>query len=294
MALGDLDLPTVELVADWIETVLFVSGAATVGLDKLFSLAEQELGFERATVAMALRVMSVRERTLGALYPFEVVENIAVCRRKPCRSEGSYASLLCLTPSSPARQLVPGLSTSEMGYKLEELAESALVNLWGTGGRALRFGFPSVHGRPEKFDQAITWLAAQIGVEPGTGYRPPRRKDGGVDVVAWRQFMDGRPGFPIALAQCTVQAETFTKTTDIDIRLWATWLAMDADPTSLLVIPGTIRREGPEWGQLTSVVTVIERLRLVELLGRSEGTEQASAWTDEVLGRLGGLVVHEI
>jgi hypothetical protein len=131
----------------------------------------------------------------------------------------------------------------------------------------------------------VEWLAKRIGIEPGRGYRPPRRKDGGVDVVAWRRFVDKRPGFPVALAQCTIQEEAFTKTTDIDTRLWATWLAMDSDPMSLLVLPGTVRRAGPEWSQLTSVVTVVERLRLAELLGRGGG-DTAIEWTSSVLGQL--------
>jgi hypothetical protein len=139
------------------------------------------------------------------------------------------------------------------------------------------------------------WLAQRLGIDPGTGYRDPRRKDGGVDVVAWRSFMDGRPGFPVALAQCTIQEEALTKTTDIDVRLWATWLAMDLDPLSVLVLPGTIQRAGPRWRQLSSVVMVIERLRLVELLGRStlEGLELG--WADEITNSLESiLLAHEI
>lgn len=99
-------------------------------------------------------------------------------------------------------------------------------------------------------------------------------------MVAWRSFLDRRTGFPIVLAQCTIQAETFTKTTDIDLRLWASWLAMDVDPLSLLVIPGTIRRQGPDWQQLSTVVMVIDRLRLIELVGRSE-FPVAPVWTEK-------------
>ncbi|HWU31710.1 MAG TPA: hypothetical protein VN108_02485, partial [Marmoricola sp.] len=181
---------------------------------------------------------------------------------------------------SLARQTVRAAETAEMAELLEDLAECALANFWGEGGRALRFGHPSKHGRPKEFDQAIPWLASIMGLEVGSGYRPPRRKDGGVDVVAWRQFADRRPGFPMALAQCTIQAETFSKTTDIDLRLWASWLAMDVDPLSLLVIPGTVKAAGPEWRQLSSVVTVIDRIRMVELLTRGPIPDIDLAWTD--------------
>jgi hypothetical protein len=172
----------------------------------------------------------------------------------------------------------------------EVITESALANLWGPGGEAITFGFPSRHGRPEAFDQAVIWLAEKIGLTPGIGYRPPYRKDGGVDVVAWRQFADRRPGFPIALAQCTIQRETFTKTTDIDLRLWASWLAMDFDPTSLLVIPGTIRSSGPDWQQLSTVVTVIERVRLIELLARTSEGRRELLWAREIMKILGDIL----
>jgi hypothetical protein len=262
----ELDVPSVEALADWIETSVLVSSSGHFGRDKLDDLATTEVGARPASVSMALDVMARRGAVLGSTYPF-VVNEIAVLRRStPLAS--CYAALLFLTPGSVARQTVRQADTAEMGEVLEEISEVALANLWGSGGCALRFGYPSKHGRPEAFDQAVPWLAQKIGVEPGRGYRPPRRKDGGVDVVAWRQFADRRPGFPIALAQCTIQAETFTKTTDVDIRLWASWLAMDVDPLSLLVIPGTIRAAGPDWRQLATVVMLIERMRIMELLGR--------------------------
>lgn len=282
----DIELDTIELIADWVEISALVNPSGHLTLDRIFVLAREELGIEVARTSQAVGLLEQRSAVLGDLYPFEVRPDIAVLRRRNARLAHSYATLLFLTPKSAPRQLLSGLSLLAMGELLEDIAERALANLWGVGGSALRFGFPSRHGRPEQFDQAVDWLARRIGIETGHGYRPPRRKDGGVDIVAWRQFRDRRTGFPIALAQCTIQAETFTKTTDIDTRLWATWLRMDSDPMSLLVLPGTISRPGTQWGQLTSVVTVIERLRLIELLGRSPTDDPNVAWTADVLSRL--------
>lgn len=275
----DLEVTSTEAVADWIETSVLISASGHFGRDKLDDLANVEINAAPMKIAMALEVMSKRASTLGDCYPF-VVSDLAVLRRaSPLGSY--YASLLHLTPNSVARQTVRATETAEMGELLEEIAETALANFWGVGGNALSFGYPSRHGRPEAFDQAVIWLARQIGLEPGRGYRPPRRKDGGVDVVAWRQFADRRPGFPVALAQCTIQAETFTKTTDIDLRLWASWLAMDSDPLSLLVLPGTIRAAGPDWQQLTTVVMVVDRVRLMDLLSRVPNTNWDGSWAQE-------------
>ena len=284
LAMPDLEAPSSEALADWVETSVLVSRSGHFGRDKLDDLAAAELGVLPPRVSMALDVMSKRASILASSYPF-TVSDFAVLRR-PTPLSDCYAALLLLTPGSVARQTVRATDTAEMADVLEEIAEVALANFWGFGGSAIRFGYPSKHGRPEAFHQAIAWLAQKIGVEPGSGYRPPRRKDGGVDVVAWRQFADRRQGFPVALAQCTIQAETFTKTSDIDLRLWASWLAMDVDPMSLLVIPGTIRAAGPDWRQLATVVTVIERLRLIELLGRGDCPDLEFSWTTETLAAL--------
>ena len=282
--MADLEIASIEGVADWIETSILVSQSGHFGRDRLDDLAQAEVAVPAPRVGLALDVMARRSRLLGADYPFKVHE-LAVMRQQS-RLADAYQTLLCLTPGSVARQTVRATDTAEMGEVLEEIAEAALANLWGTGGEAIRFGYPSVHGRPEAFDQAIVWLARRIGLEPGRGYRPPRRKDGGVDVVAWRHFADRRAGFPIALAQCTVQGETFTKTSDIDLRLWASWMAMDVDPMSLLVIPGTVRVAGPDWQQLSTVVVVVERLRLMELLGRGHGDAPEVPWGSETIGAL--------
>lgn len=280
----DLDVSSTEAIADWIETSVLVSSSGHFGRDKLDDLATTEINASSTKVAMAIDTMAKRVNVLGDSYPF-VVSDLAVLLR-PSRLASLYASLLYLTPGSVARQTVRASETAAMGELLEEIAEAALAKFWGDGGSALSFGYPSKHGRPETFDQAIVWLAARMGLDPGRGYRPPRRKDGGVDVVGWRQFADRRPGFPVALAQCTIQAETFTKTTDIDLRLWASWLAMDSDPLSMLVIPGTVRSAGPDWKQLTTVVMVIDRIRLLDLLGRGTEDHDEIEWAAQTTSAL--------
>jgi len=284
----DLEVSSTEAIADWIETSVLVSTSGHFGRDKLDELAMTEIGATPMKVSMAIGMMTKRAGVLGGSYPF-VVSDIAVLRRNT-RHGDTYAALLHLTPGSVARQTVRASETAVMGELLEEISEAALANFWGPGGDALSFGYPSKHGRPEAFDQAVVWLAGKIGLEAGRGYRPPRRKDGGVDVVAWRQFADRRAGFPVALAQCTIQAETFTKTTDIDLRLWSSWLAMDSDPLSLLVIPGTIRSAGPDWRQLTTVVMVIDRIRLMELLARGGGDAGDADWSTETTLALRGML----
>jgi hypothetical protein len=279
-----MEFSSVEELADWIETSLAVATPITLGIDRLNSLALLELNASEATVSSALAVMQNRAKALGDDYPFGV--NAVSVRSVSTPSRVPYLTLLFMSPGSPWRQLAPADELTDTASRFEELVRVGLSNFWGEGGHALLFGYPSKEGRPQEFNQAVRWLADRVGLRVGIGYRPPRRKDGGVDVVAWRPFKDGRSGFPILLAQATIQKETFTKTSDIDSRLWASWLAMDVDPLRALCLPGTVRRQGPEWDQLSSVVLVLDRIRIMELIGRGNSSNLDPTWIEQQIARL--------
>jgi len=249
-----------EQVADWIETTLLARGTRQMGEDELTGLAANEIGASAAQVSFAQRVMTQRASTLVGSYPF-VVSPFAV-RALPSATSSPYAALLLLTSGS-----------------------GALAQLWGPAGRAVRFGWPSDVGRPPEFPAAIQWLANQLGVPVGGGYRPPIRKDGGVDVIAWRAFPDGRAGFPVVLAQCTLQADLITKASDVEPRVWASWLRMDVDPVTALVVPQTIG-DDRLWGQLALRGMVLERTRLAGLMGPEAEIQGLQVWVSDVLATI--------
>jgi hypothetical protein len=145
----------------------------------------------------------------------------------------------------------------------EDFVAQVLIRYLGSNSQALAFGWPSKLGRPQEFHKAIEWLARKMGIEPGTAFRPPRRKDGGVDVVAWKSFGDKRSGFPIYLVQCTLQRDVLPKSRDIDLRLWAGWLEMDRDPLAILAVPKTIP-PGELWNEISANAIVLDRIRLTE------------------------------
>jgi hypothetical protein len=272
-----------ELTADWIETTMAMRGTRPIGHDELYRLAEEEVGLGAPQIGLALRTMQRRQQFLGDGYPF-LVNDVAV-RAKEGVLQSPYSSLLFMTPDGIARQTVARDTSTEMEVLFERITERALSRLWGDSGRALRFGWPSDIGRPQSFNDAVIWLAEQLGIQPGTGYRPPRRKDGGVDVVAWRPFPDGRGGIPLILAQCTLQSEIRSKSTDIDTRVWASWLVMDVDPVTALAVPQTIP-SGVLWGELALRGMVLERMRLVELLAFDEQMVALSEWNSTLSEKL--------
>lgn len=272
---SDLAVSGREGIADWVEATLLVRDGAQLGMDALQSLALEEIGAAGPQVQLGLAVMSKRSSALNELYPFEVVD--WAVRSRPGALSAPYSALTLLTPSSPARQLVHRSPTPEMAVLFERLVERAVIALWGHAGRAVRFAWPGDTGRPPEFPQAVEWLARLMGLSAGRGYRPPRRKDGGVDVIGWRPFSDGRSGFPILLVQCTLQGEILSKARDVDARLWSTWLVMDGEPQTALAVPQTIT-EGTLWDELAISGMVLERMRLTSLIGSGDPVDGLGAW----------------
>lgn len=260
--MAELEATDREAIADWIEVTMLARGGA-LGFDALHGFAADELHVNEAQVGLALKVLSRRSQLLGSSYPFQV-HDVAVSARPDARS-CPYSLLVLLSPGSPARQLLHRQPTDEMVLVFERLVAKAMRSLFGGPAKAVRFGWPSEEGRPAEFHLAIEWLAGKMGIAPGRSYRPPRRKDGGVDVVAWRPFPDGKSGFPVVLVQCTLQQDLVPKSADIDVRNWAGWLTLDADPTTALAIPGTIANT-ETWNEIAVRCLILDRVRLTSLL----------------------------
>jgi hypothetical protein len=165
--------------------------------------------------------------------------------------------------------------------KFERIVVEAVQRYLGDGAKAVRFAWPSDSGRPQEFPEAIKWLAGLMGVRLGGGYRQPRRKDGGVDVIGWRPFRDGKSAFPIVLVQCTIQADLVSKSLDVDVRNWSSWLELVHDPSTILTAPQVVPGNTEIWNELALKNLVFDRLRLVELLGRNPSSplqDEMSTW----------------
>ena len=254
-----------ELIADWLELHSLSQSDNAVGYDKLKSIASEELDLPTHRIDVALNTLRRRSEILSNAYPFEI-KTVGMVKKQDWHSL-PYTYLLRISSGVNHPYSLALDSNSERVESFENLVVIALQNLLGTDSKALRFGFPS-EDRPVEFPKAIEWLSSRMGIPAGQAYRPPRRKDGGVDVVAWRPFKDRRNGFPVYLVQVTCERNYSHKVFDIDLRLWAGWLNLDTDPVSVLAVPTTISL-GEEWNEISTKVVVLERIRLCELLALS-------------------------
>jgi hypothetical protein len=258
----DIDLTSRDGIADWIETSVLARNNY-IGFDALDAAIKQELNVTEATISFAVAAMAKREELLGPQYPFKV-SPLSITPRVDANKK-IYTSLLLMSADSPGRRICKTTTLDELSRIFEKIVVQAMQRLLGPRSQAVRFGWPSDDGRPQNFHQAIDWLSNKMGILPGNAYRPPLRKDGGVDVVAWRPFRDRRSGFPVLLVQCTLQRDLLPKSHDIDVRNWAGWLTLDADPATVLATPATIP-SAQSWNLIAIRSLILDRIRICELL----------------------------
>jgi len=272
MASSQVELPkrSAESLADAVEMAM-----ARLGVPALSSQDAHNLfaDVDDAAVDMALNAMRRRQLLLGEKYPYRIV-GVGV-RRDAASETSAYGALLLMSQrEAPFRRNAAAMQDAATIF--ETLTCTAVRGLLGPKSAAIRFGWPSAEGRPREFPDAIRWLAERMGVAIGSAYRPPRRQDGGVDVVGWRPFGDEQPGFPILLVQCTLERDFVHKSADVDLRVWSGWLAFDADPMTALAIPHTVAK-AEDWREMSARVIVLDRIRLT-LLVDDEPPPEVAEW----------------
>jgi hypothetical protein len=264
-------------VADWIETLALQRGTA-VGAHQLQEVGETH-GYSAVDLALGITTVRRRRTLVGHGYPFRTAGGgVAASDRA---ATAPWTALLVMSSESPLRA---ELDTGQAGLQLERITAVALRSLYGPGTQSRRFGWPSDIGRPREFPEAVRWLAKEMGVPAGSAYRPPHRKDGGVDVVAWRPFPDGRSGFPVLLCQCTLEKDSSHKAADVDVRVWSGWLALDTDPATALALSEVVAA-GEEWNTLAARTIVLDRIRLAALIDNPQDPELGSVqrWMADAL-----------
>lgn len=250
---------SLEVIADWLELSALAFGGAPISLSKA-----KEIGFDYAQISpiqveQAFAKIKTRSKQLEKKYPFNVASDYILAQ--PRGEHTGYGSMLIVTPTSPNRS--QSHWSQDSGAKLFELvAENCLKSFFGDGTRTANFGHPSTIGRPPEFNFAVQWIAKKLNVKVGSGYRQPRRKDGGVDVFVWKEFPDRNPGTPLILIQCTIQKQFTDKVGDVDLKLWSSWLSSDLDPLVGLCVPDVVAK-GEIWDEITTRGLLLDRMRLI-------------------------------
>jgi hypothetical protein len=258
----DLSSENSSTVADWIEALAASQSGKPLSMQKVQEISESFANVGQNVIPFAFRLLEKRQQVLKDLYPF-TIDDTFIVTRKTVR-DSFYLQMLFLTPKA-------GLFTSGSTWNLEkasqlfeDLTEKALSNFFGSNTHTANFGFPSRSGRPAEFSAAVEWLSKKTNIRLGNAFRPPRKKDGGVDLFVWKSFADNQPGIPVMLVQCTIKEDFINKIGDIDLRLWANWLSSDIEPLVALAVPGVVTKD-EVWSEITTRGILLDRMRLTEL-----------------------------
>jgi hypothetical protein len=246
--------------------------------------AERDVRLELLTEEIELRAQ------LGQnVYPFRVRGDRVV--QVDVYGENAYFFLLALSSKDAAYR--HDRRTHEVEAAFDLLALEAMRRYLGHEAEGVRFSKMSSDAddsttRPKLFSEAIEWLRNLLDLREGhkkpldeeldrhwewedeSDPRPALNtyQDGGVDLVVWWKFKDGRRGFPVLLVQCTVQLTWERKLGDIPIKLWEQWINFSmVPPQTALVIPFSEDPEDERWDDRSlRAGIVVDRVRLLELL----------------------------
>jgi predicted HTH domain antitoxin len=238
-----------------------------------------------------------RARLGPRLYPFRIeserVKKVSVC--------GEQVYLMLLVLGSPYASYRAERRAHQCERAFDAVALTAMTKYLGREADGVRFARNSADPedpqstRPRLFSEAIEWLRDRLDARSGQcapsdddGHQPHWEwratnpapvlntyKDAGVDLVVWSGFGDNRPGFPVVLAQCTVQLNWEDKLEEISLRLWQRWINFSmVPPQTALVIPFGEDPRSEHWeDRCLRAGIVIDRLRLLELLSELECEE---------------------
>ena len=257
-----------EDTADLIEGIVLAHTDNALGVQQIKKIIEHSTNVSETDFNWALGRLKRRQTLLKSNYPLDILDSAV--RRRSNWQFSTYSLLLGLSGNSILADFELGKLIPNGEIIFEHVSESSIRNWLGEGSSSVRFGWPSEVGRPPEFPDAIKWLSEKIGVELGSAYLPPIRKDGGVDVVVWKHFVDQREGFPILLVQCTLQEDLMANSKDIDVRNWSSWLTLDTDPWTLVATPRLVVEGTDKWKQITRKSIIFDRIRLSFFLGTYE------------------------
>ena len=273
-------------LADWAELVMLAEERERASRSSLRRrLAVSAASLDEADLDLLVGEVARREAIAPTSYPYSVTE--AGIRRTS--DDISIYDFLLIAAHEEARFRQDG-DFDEANQLFDMVGREALKNLVGPRSSGVRFEWRALDGGPVPFGEALSWLADQLDIPEGNATRRAQRKDGGVDVVAWQPFRDGRTSYPLVLAQCTLQQKYQRKGSDIQLDLWKAWIRFGSDPMTALVIPFVVPLSDDRWSEMRYTVSVIlDRMRLCELLEDTEPaplTAEVSDWVRSQISHL--------
>jgi hypothetical protein len=207
-------------LADWMELQALVAKTRMATGSDILAIAQvaeedhEGEGVEDTTPIEArvddiFRELERRAEAAKGLYPFKIsTKGTALSLRAKKPNTGQYAYLFCLLVSEHRRrEFISERVFDSLRSEVESLFQicSSVAAAGLFSGNSIAFGFPRPKAKgfltaltqtyEHFFCEGVTERAVRPGVSSYT-------KDGGIDIVAWRDFPDGLPGKLYLVGQC--------------------------------------------------------------------------------------------
>jgi hypothetical protein len=247
-----------------------------------------------AAVESAFTEIEDRFNACGAkrgMYPFALEADYIAQGSDTLASVYTFLLLLSRYGGSAGRKPAQGAKFFE-----EVCAKAAEEYIGGANAnvtvKSRVFGFPR-RMLPSGFEEALQKLCDELQEGTGPRNRPSSRdqKDAKLDIVAWRDFDDARPGKLITFGQCATGRNWNQKLSDLQPREWCGFWMRDQPavlPMRMFFVPHRVSRR--DWLQSSfSGGVLFDRCRIARhssLIGPPLRKELA-AWSKDVLTNIG-------
>lgn len=220
------DITDTIILADWLELLALTAADGNSSHGDL-QRALNRLGAENIDTVCTDSMQELNRRVAAARdnYPFTFSGTLL-------RSKGDwrlftpYVFCLLLSYCNNNKKRITGLRHEVMFEQLSCLAAKRYID-----GDVLRFGSPR-DSLPSGFLDALTHVCGAVGEWNYAGVgRTLRRKDGGLDLVAWKHFPDRKIGKLILFGHCASGENWDAKINELQPSDFCTrWLGGDRSP----------------------------------------------------------------
>lgn len=278
-------------LADWLELYALVSA------DQNASRSDIERGLRRAalveiddddaierTTLDTFEELEQRFQASGEAYPFDLSNQGVVKLKSNLEEFPVYIFCLCLS--------YLGSDARDSLLNPRKLFED--VSCWAAKGylqgKTVGFGSPRAD-LSSSFGEAVTELCGRIG--EGKGHREHRRlrpQDDALDLIAWKDFSDGRPSKLIMFGQCASGRNWENKLGELNPRAfcgeWMQDSLISPEPIRSFFIPHRVDRDRWEFNARKAGI-FFDRCRIAFWASQANGADYRShiAWVKAAIGK---------
>lgn len=253
------DAKSPEVVADWIELEL-ASGESSLSKAKVASIIESIIGAEpgEAFISDIWNRLEERQSRYSERF-FTCDKDLALRSMEDSPAEYIACLLFSLYGVSDEHRTDPKI--------FERVSAEAIRNY--LQGKAFVFGWPPLPDVQAKIALRVQDVAAAAR-EKFIESPAARYKDRGVDIVAWKPFIEHqanehRSNQIVILAQCAAGGNWRLKTTELPYHAWTQYIHWACDPLTAFAVPRVVPAD--LWHEVSREGGILfDRIRIINLL----------------------------